>query len=696
LKKLVLSLFIFAFLSGKGQNLVLNPGFENGVTGWSLYTNGPSFVTTQVDNTVSHTGNNSMRIKVNHDTAAQTGVVFQPFVLKKGGHYLFDCFIKTDSVVNGGADQYLILYLNGQRLYGESGTILTGTNNWQEVNFRFYMPQGSDTIQLMVALGATNGTAWFDDVSLIELTDTSYHQFSVGLNSLTGTTINPFTSTNVGPIDPTVSTLNLTPQFKQLGMDFVRTHDFEGPCDMHVIFPDTSKSALDSSAYNFVLTDSVIKAIVNAGSKVYFRLGESGTINRALYNPPYNYNKWAQVCQQIMKHYNQGWDSGFYFNIKYWEIYNEPDLGWNGTVDQYIKLYRLSSQALKSADTSLRVGGPAIAGLTSTSFLYTFLDSVSKEKLPFDFFSYHYYHTFNAYDFVRYDNLAKQILAIHGLGNTERIVSEWNNYYYNAANNYYVWRNDPYIAASTIAALSYYQQTNVFKLLRYRTDGTDLGMFDAVGNYDFSGLSYYYMSQFRNISNRLQATGGDTLGTSIVAGQSVNDSITGVLIADNCSSANGYTLTVNGISSTDQENYYIYRIDSNIISKPVDSGQVSTLYNKISIATKPPYVDLIVMVKTQFTGVNSIFSSGNVSVYPNPFTDEVKIEYNINNELVKGIYVCDLTGRKVRSFPLLHMGNSFIEWNGLNDEGQSVSPGVYVARIETSASVYSVKLIRIK
>jgi len=692
----LLSLFFFlGCVFAHAQNLIPDPGFESGLGPWGVYTNGPSFITTQIDNTISHTGASSIKIQINHDTASQTGVIYQAFQLKKGAHYLFDCFVKTDSVVNGGAAQYCILYLHGQRLYGEGGYGVSGTTaGWEEQSYRFYMPQGCDTLQLMVALGATNGTAWFDDISLTELTDTSYHPLSVTLNAFTGTTINPFTSTNVGPIDPSVSSLDLSSRFREVGMDFVRTHDFEGPCDMHLIFADTSRSALDSSAYNFALTDSVIKGIVNAGSKVYFRLGESGTNNRAYYNPPNDYMKWATVCGQIMKHYNMGWDKGFHYGIKYWEIYNEPDLGWNGTVNDFIKLYRLSSQVLKSEDTSLRIGGPAIAGLSSTSFLYTFLDSVHTENLPFDFFSYHYYHTFNPYDFFRSDQLAKQILNTYGLGNKERIVSEWSNYNYNPGNNYYVWRNDPFMAASAIASLTYYQNTDVFKLLRYRTDGTDLGMFDASGNYNFTGLAYYYMSQFRTVPRRLQASGGDTLGFSILAGKSLNDSVSGVLVADNSSSAHGYTLTVNGMTASEQENYYIFRIDSNIISKAVDSGAVSLVNNKITVAVKPPFVDLVVLFKSVVTAVPEVPLSGHISAFPNPFSGNVVIHYQINEEQMEMIFITDLQGKTIRTFGKSDLRtDSAVVWDGKNDAGQTAAKGIYLLKIQTSGNVYTQKLI---
>ena len=27
----------------------------------------------------------------------------------------------------------------------------------------------------------------------------------------------------------------------------------------------------------------------------------------------------------VIKHYNSGWANGYHYNIKYWEIWNEPD-----------------------------------------------------------------------------------------------------------------------------------------------------------------------------------------------------------------------------------------------------------------------------------------------------------------------------------------------------------------------------------
>ena len=695
-RRKILSLIILLVSIGAcAQNLVVDPGFENGLNGWLANTNAPSFISIQADGTVSHSGNSSLRIHANHDSISDFGLVTQYFILRPGGHYLFSWFIKTDSVVNGSAFPYTIIYLNGVRLYGEAGYTMNGTTEWQQFDYRFYTPQNSDTVQLLLAMGASNGSTWYDDISLTELTDTTYHPFSVELDSLTGTMVRPFTSTNVGPADPAVSSLNLTPQFEQLGMEYVRTHDFQGPCDMHVIFPDTSRSAFDSTAYNFFWTDSVIRAIVGAGCKVYFRLGESGTVDTGLYDVPGDMNKWADVAVHIMEHFNHGWDHGYNFDIRYWEIFNEPDIGWNGTVEQFITLYRLASTGLKAADSTLMIGGPAISSLMNTGFLYTFLDSVAADSLPFDFFSYHYYHTLNPYDFYRYDNYARQMLLQRGLGHAERIVSEWSNYNYNPGNNYYVWRNDPFIAASGIAALSYYQNTDVFKLLRYRTDGTDLGMYDATGNYTYTGLAYYFMSNFRNVPYRLQCGGEDTLGTSILGGQSLDGSLVAMVLADNCSAAHGYDVSVNGISPSEQYKYSIFRIDSNISSTPVDSGIVTAVNNFISVPVEAPYADFIVMTRSIFTAISKETTSVGIDAYPNPFSDRVSIRFDALKDQMTGIIITDMLGRTVRVFNAGNCRAGHVEWEGRTDDDQIVAAGLYLVHLQTSAAVYTTTLVRI-
>ncbi|MBI4578450.1 MAG: hypothetical protein HY718_02035 [Planctomycetes bacterium] len=40
-----------------------------------------------------------------------------------------------------------------------------------------------------------------------------------------------------------------------------------------------------------------------------------------------DFAKWAKICVNIIRHYNEGWADGFHYNIRYWEIWNEPNVG---------------------------------------------------------------------------------------------------------------------------------------------------------------------------------------------------------------------------------------------------------------------------------------------------------------------------------------------------------------------------------
>ncbi len=173
-------------------------------------------------------------------------------------------------------------------------------------------------------------------------------------------TIRPMLGVNNGPWG--TSGKDLTKAYREMGVDFIRTHDFYGPTDLSEIFPDWQADPTDPKSYHFESSDQKIKAIVDGGFKVLFRLGESWGGPR---EPPTDFEQCAEVCRRIVMHYNEGWADGFQFGIKYWEIWNEPDIGlfWKGTPRQYYEFYELIAKKLKQHDPTLKVGGPAASGV---------------------------------------------------------------------------------------------------------------------------------------------------------------------------------------------------------------------------------------------------------------------------------------------------------------------------------------------
>ena len=226
---------------------------------------------------------------------------------------------------------------------------------------------------------------------------------------------------------------------------FARTHDAafcadyggEHSVDISAIFPDFNKDPKNPASYDFAMTDHYLATIREAGTEVFFRLGqkiEHGVKKYGIY-PPSDYKKWAVVCEHIIRHYNEGWADGFHWNIRYWEIWNEPDLDanndvwkqnprtWGGTPEQFFDFYAVAAKHLKAKFPDLKIGGPALA--FNEKWGERFLAHMQKNSVPMDFFSWHIYAT--TPDKVA--DKAGRIRAMmdrYGYKDAESILNEWN------------------------------------------------------------------------------------------------------------------------------------------------------------------------------------------------------------------------------------------------------------------------------
>ena len=223
---------------------------------------------------------------------------------------------------------------------------------------------------------------------------------------------------------------DLSGWFKEAGFATVRTHDCHWPCpdviDIHTIFPLDHLDPEDPKNYTFAKTDAYIAGILKTGAKVVFRLGESIETKGTRYhiNPPKDMDKFARVCVNVMRHYNEGWANGRRYNIEYWEIWNEPDNRsmWTGTMEEYFTLYETVARAIKSHNPKMKVGGPALAGdLTKKGWALPFLALCRDRKLPLDFFSFHGYTV----DVVQRSREARKLLDEYGFAKTEAHLNEF-------------------------------------------------------------------------------------------------------------------------------------------------------------------------------------------------------------------------------------------------------------------------------
>ena len=249
----------------------------------------------------------------------------------------------------------------------------------------------------------------------------------------------------------------LLEDFVSLRPPFCRLHDTAGVyggsryVDVANIFPDPEADEDDPASYDFTLTDLYIKPLIEMGTEVFYRLGATIEHEPKKYRtvPPADFSKWARVCEHIVRHYNDGWANGFRFGIRYWEIWNEPDgtnpecepygcPNWQGSAEEYYRLYELTAKEIKSKHPDVLVGGYSSCYILGSfvnggwfpgdhSFFTGFLSHVKESGAPLDFFSWHSYLGKQYIEKLEVESeFIDKMLSDFGFKNVSRFNTEWN------------------------------------------------------------------------------------------------------------------------------------------------------------------------------------------------------------------------------------------------------------------------------
>jgi xylan 1,4-beta-xylosidase len=148
-----------------------------------------------------------------------------------------------------------------------------------------------------------------------------------------------------------------------------------------------TEDANGNPVYNWTIIDSIFDTYVQRGMKPLAQIGfmpEALSTNPVPYKhdwkpgdpyfkiitgwayPPKDYNKWAELVYQWVKHsvarYGQKEVESWY-----WELWNEPNGYWKGTQEEFFKLYDYAADGLKRALPTARIGGINIAGTAGKS-----------------------------------------------------------------------------------------------------------------------------------------------------------------------------------------------------------------------------------------------------------------------------------------------------------------------------------------
>ena len=358
---------------------------------------------------------------------------------------------------------------------------------------------------------------------------------------------------------------------KEAGTTYSRLHDVGGAfggnrfVDVPNLFRDFEADENDPSSYDFAFTDVLLEAMQSYDLAPIFRLGvtieNQAHIKAYRINPPKDPAKWARICEHIIRHYNEGWADGYHYNIKYWEIWNEPENGvkgknqmWTGTAEQFFELYDVTAKHLKSCfGDTIKVGGYGASGFYGiyydpekyrvsvpkkepddryekdtyrVEFLYKFFDYIKEHNSPIDFFTWHSYANVGKTRIL--DEFLHNFLCERGYGDLERHLNEWNN----AHERSLVGRSES--SAATAAMLCSMQESHTDMLCYYDSrlgGGSYGGLFDTNYKPTCTYYVFYAYGKLYSLGGQAQTTVEDGDGLYVTA--ATDGSRKGVLIANN-------------------------------------------------------------------------------------------------------------------------------------------------------------------
>ena len=385
----------------------------------------------------------------------------------------------------------------------------------------------------------------------------------------------------------------------EAGIPFSRLHDVGGwlggglYVDIPNLFRDFDADENDPASYDFAFTDRLITNLMKTSSRPYFRLGITiENLHMLKYyrlDPPKDFAKWARICEHVIRHYREGWADGFCYDIKYWEIWNEPDdcfkekyaAMWRGTPEQYFELYAVTAKHLKQCfGDAIKVGGYGHCGLYEyakdkdlngydcedvriydfvISFMHGFFKYQQKANAPIDFFSWHVYDNCHASvrknfkEIANHAAYARKILDRYGYTEAEHHLNEWN-----------LWtkrdkRDAPGASAKSLAFMLMMQNTSTDMMCYYDAGmgySSYMGLFNPdTGRPYRNYYSFVAYNTLYRLSDQVKAESDDQ-GVFVAAG--IHGRKAAVVISNPTDEATTVTLDLSGFKYTDVQ---ILRID---------------------------------------------------------------------------------------------------------------------------------------
>jgi xylan 1,4-beta-xylosidase len=227
---------------------------------------------------------------------------------------------------------------------------------------------------------------------------------------------------------------------EDINFSYIRGHGLF--CDDMAIYLTYEENGVLKEEYNFTYVDLVFDDYKALGIKPFVELGfmpeklASGSQTvfywKGNVTPPTDYNKWINLVAATINHWIDRYGRDEVITWPF-EVWNEPNLPgfWKGAdMEEYFKLYSVTSKAVKSCDPRIRVGGPAICGVDDERWLNSFLEYCSKNKTPLDLVTRHAYATEDAEadGHYQYQKLRTPEVFLGELKESRRIIDSFPEY----------------------------------------------------------------------------------------------------------------------------------------------------------------------------------------------------------------------------------------------------------------------------
>ena len=161
-----------------------------------------------------------------------------------------------------------------------------------------------------------------------------------------------------------------------------------------------TEDAAGKPVYSWTILDRIFDTFHDAGIKPLVEIGfmpealsthpqpyrhtfPQGSVFTGWAYPPKDYQKWSEVVFQFVRHLRERYGD---MEVKtwLWEVWNEPDIAyWQGTPEEFFKLYDYSVDAVLRALPEAHIGGPDSTGPANpkaAEFLRNFLDHCAHQK----------------------------------------------------------------------------------------------------------------------------------------------------------------------------------------------------------------------------------------------------------------------------------------------------------------------------